>query len=207
MAGARERSREIRRGEGEDPRANVGTSAYRNVPFAAEEELGQNMAAVSKPVRLCWCARSPLTPLATDEVGIYHAPRNREGGATPGERGRPRMARTRPTRSDRDAMTTCDPGMILRYVYGIDTRFSGPFITMRSLERSSSLRALPVSPTTTKRRDARRFRLDATRRLRASRATLTPPRRRRASPDRSADGSATIRTRMRTPHRRASAGA
>lgn len=32
---------------GEDPRANAGTRAYRNVPFAAEEELGQNMAAVA----------------------------------------------------------------------------------------------------------------------------------------------------------------
>lgn len=43
------------RGEGEDPRANAGTRAYRNVPFAAEEELGQNMAAVSEPARLSWC--------------------------------------------------------------------------------------------------------------------------------------------------------
>ena len=43
------------RGEGEDPRANAGTRAYRNVPFAAEEERGQNMAAVSEPARLSWC--------------------------------------------------------------------------------------------------------------------------------------------------------
>lgn len=45
--GSHARGREIRRGGGEDPRANAGTRAYRNVPFAAEEELGQNMAAVA----------------------------------------------------------------------------------------------------------------------------------------------------------------
>jgi hypothetical protein len=54
MAGATS-GREIHRGEGEHPRANAGTRAYRNVPFAAEEELGQNMAAVSEPARLSWC--------------------------------------------------------------------------------------------------------------------------------------------------------